>query len=608
MLKKTGFQKKILIVYVSYFLCAVLVLITGFDVYIFRTDKERAERFFVQQGEMSAERIEQFISDMQAISSQIVSNATIQREVMDAVYSEEAGPDYFVTHIDERNRVRMECASINISDNSVDQIYIYRAPDVFLRYAGTVRPESEKIYETLSSIENRKLSQFDQDTYYKILPPQPDRWNLDEKDEYVISLMRPLITTYYTQEKIAVIEVVKSYRELEEACEIEGRGTGMQLRVYENNTGNIIYPYEDGERNKQISKAGNHKEGFRVEKEKGHNMAVYTRQLSGCGWSIELSQPYFSYIEPSVKMIGGVLLICSFFILFSVVTIYFLIKKLTKPIQTLRDSLDKVTFDNMKILSDGETNDEVELLRIRFNQLLEQLKISSNMLLQSKTAELQTKLSALQAQINPHFLYNSIMAIGAAGQEAEAEKVQQMCLSDESEEKCMDQELEHIKKYLHFMKWRYMDELEYQIEVRGNISDIVVPKISFQPLIENCFTHGFYTVRPPYRIRVKAYADEKKWRVVIIDNGGGFSEKAIEELEIIKKKIDRDYFTGESGSITHNKAIMNVYARISLMYRESAYFEIKNCKQGGACVIIGGNIERENDEEQKTDIGKDRLL
>lgn len=607
MLKRLGFQKKLFIVYVTFFLSAILILISAFGVYIFRDHKEEEDRVFIQLSEDRAERIQQVVSDMHAISSQIVGNVTIQRTMLDAAYSQDNGVNYFDSHVDARNKVRMECSSINISDNSAEQIFLYRAPDVFLRYAGFENEEGD-IYKVLKSEENEKLTQFGEDVNYKILPPHKSRWEKEEDAELVISLMRPLITTYYNQENIATVEVVKSYKELEKACRFENNALGFEVTVIDHATGDTIYPYNEVlESDKEFYMEQMEEDGQlrTVKKKDGEKGVIYSRAISKSNWSVLVYQPYSEYIASSMKTITMIAVLSALFIMASVLTIFQVIKKLTRPIQDLRASLDDVTFENMEIMTGKQTNDEVELLRVRFNGLLENLKISSNLLVQSRTAELQAKLNALQSQINPHFLYNSIMAICAAGQELQNQKVEKMCLelsslfryaSEEADKSTIEKEMQYIEKYLHFMKWRYLEDLEYKLEAEGKKRIVVVPKMILQPITENCFTHGFYTIRPPYKVTVKLHYKEEYWFVEIIDNGGGFPEEVLTELKEIKLKIDEGCLSGNVGAITHNnKAIMNVYARMKLIYKEYTYFKIENCNQCGARIVLGGDYQREDE-------------
>jgi len=113
------------------------------------------------------------------------------------------------------------------------------------------------------------------------------------------------------------------------------------------------------------------------------------------------------------------------------------------------------------------SHDEIELLKDAFNDMLARLKLSANELIQAKAGEGRAHFLALQAQINPHFLYNSIMSISAAGQEAGSEKVQIMCAqlgdllryvaSMNGDRTTIKDELGHVETYLKFVKWRYED-------------------------------------------------------------------------------------------------------------------------------------------------------
>ncbi|MDC7287828.1 histidine kinase [Blautia schinkii] len=604
MLKKLGFQKRLIVVSVVFFMSIILVLVTGFSIYIFKEHEEQQQTYFIQSSENIAEKVGQMISDMDAISSQIVGNASIQREVMDAVYAEDEEGNYFDTHLEARRKVRIECSSINLSKNSVEQIFIYRSPHIFIRYAG-MDYEDETVYDVLSSKENQELIQMEEGSHYKVLPPHKSRWEPKE-DRLVISMIRPLTATYYTKEQIATIEVLKPYEDLEEACTLDGKNEGVGILIMDRENGEIVYSNEKIAQEdarfyqKQLSLG---KELRTIKNQGSEREILYTKDLKNCNWSVLLYQPYGKYMAPIIQIVSFIAVLCFLFTIFTAFITYIIINKMTKPIRVLRESLDDVTFDNIHITTNGETNDEVEQLRVRFNDLLTALQTLSNSLLQSKTAELKAKLMSLQAQINPHFLFNSIMVIGAAGQEAQNDKVEQMCLelsglfryaSDEAQKSTIEKELGYIENYLHFMKWRYLDELEYQIHVTGETRKIEVPKMILQPLVENCFTHGFKMVRAPYRLTVNCSYGEKSWQVEVLDNGGGFSQEMLGELAKMKGRIDSDFRSGSVSEIaSNNRAVINVYARLKLIFKEGTFFEFENLKERGARVVIGGNYMAE---------------
>jgi len=275
--------------------------------------------------------------------------------------------------------------------------------------------------------------------------------------------------------------------------------------------------------------------------------------------------------------------------------------KLSLPIIELRKSLDEITIEKTQIDTQFHTNNEIEQLSEKINTVLLALKDSIKKLNISKEAEYEAKIQSLQAQINPHFLYNSLMAISAAGQEEENIKVQKMCTQlstlfrysySNDAVSTVGSEISNITTYMEFMKNRYLDELQYKIIYNKNLQDNLIPKLLLQPLIENCFTHGFKSIKPPLYIGVDCEIEGNQWSIRVTDNGGGFSEKKRKEINEQISKIDDDFRDNVYGiSIdTKNQALLNVYIRLKAMYGDKAMMSISNSEKGGTVIEIRGGI------------------
>lgn len=599
MFQKLKIQKKMFVTVSVFFLISMVTIVFGFCSYIYRENIAQEETNFIQTGELIKERLQSIVENMDAISGQIVGNAAIQEEVAKAYHFAEKDGNYFDDHVEARRRIRQECAALNISRNSVDQIYIYRQPNIFLSYTTDVTDE-QNVMEFLNGEEWEAMCRLEENQYYRMLMPHKSPWAQGD-EQLVVSLIRPLVTTYSTKEEVAFIEVTKKYQELETACSLPDQTEEKEIIVLDLDSGEVVFPYEeipDARKEHYLRLLEEGEKSFRqIKNLEGKKELIYSGMLENCNWCVLIQEPYESYLKPVYKKFIFIGILCVIFLAFVLIAISIISSRLTRPIIELREALKDVSLDHLEISAVEDTNNEVELLRESFQKLLVALQKSSNSLVQSRTAEYQAKLIALQSAINPHFLYNSIMAIGAAGQEANAEKVERMCVelsqlfryaSEVREQTSLAEELEDLKIYLEFMSWRYLDELEFSVEITGDPGKLVVPRLILQPIVENCFTHGFHTARPPHRIRVNCRAEEKGWTIEIKDNGGGFSREALEELERIRRDVDLDIRENRCGAFElHDKAIMNVYARMRLVYHERAVFLVKNEEEQGACVTVG---------------------
>jgi sensor histidine kinase YesM len=119
-----------------------------------------------------------------------------------------------------------------------------------------------------------------------------------------------------------------------------------------------------------------------------------------------------------------------------------------------------------------------------------------------------------------------------------------------------------------------------------------VGKLLLQPIIENCFSHGFDKVRPPYNVRVIGALHDDGWTVDISDNGKGFSGSARENLIRQFARIDENIMAGKlfNEKEVGGMALINIYTRLKLLYKGHALFCIDDIPGGGTKVTVGGAV------------------
>ena len=200
---------------------------------------------------------------------------------------------------------------------------------------------------------------------------------------------------------------------------------------------------------------------------------------------------------------------------------------------------------------------------------------------------------ALQAQMNPHFLYNMLAVISSAGSEAGCDSVSTMCveLSDmlryvaayQKVTVPLKEEIIHTKNYLALMKSRYEDYFSYKIDVSDDLMNIPVPKLFIQPLAENCFIHAFKEKEPPWNIDIKMIGTKDRWELIIKDNGSGISEERIAE---IKDKIDKALNERQVGNIG-GLGIVNTIVRLTMTHNKNLKYDIYNDNGMEIKIVVG---------------------
>lgn len=311
--------------------------------------------------------------------------------------------------------------------------------------------------------------------------------------------------------------------------------------------------------------------------------------VTGTEWEVMVE--YTDPVTPAFTLrILGLFTLAFFAIMgFMMLIIYSISRSVTRPITQLARRVKKINTpgDQLEPLGAG-TPDEIKDLEESFDKMLDRVN-------QSVMQEKKAYSLALQAQMNPHFLYNTLSIIGAAGEEAGAENVTDMCvkLSDmlryvASYEKVtvpLREEIAHTANYLSLMKSRYEDYFNYSISVDEGLMNMAVPKLFIQPLAENCFKHGFKMSPPPWNIDIKMHGDQSHWELTIKDNGVGITEERIAE---IREKADRA-ISEMSLSGIGGVGLINTIVRLRMTHSKRLDYSIRS--SGGTIIKIVADAE-----------------
>ena len=277
------------------------------------------------------------------------------------------------------------------------------------------------------------------------------------------------------------------------------------------------------------------------------------------------------------------------FLLFSLITIMILAQKIiiqrtTEPIVQMCEMLTGLQVDKnlqeIPLVICDET-DELRQLNNAFNELIKNLKLSMEKEMASKVNEIQCQMYALQTQMNPHFIHNILTIISAMSSTSEYEKIPEICeklssmirynISSSEDFGNLDGEILHAENYLELMKIRYEDKFQYSMSYVGEIQNCHLPKFIIQPLLENCFAHGFRNKEFPWQINIQIYCTEECWEVQIQDNGCGICEEDLKEI-----------LNKERKSI----GVRNTNKRIHMIYGEKYGVTISSQLEEGTVVTI----------------------
>ena len=256
---------------------------------------------------------------------------------------------------------------------------------------------------------------------------------------------------------------------------------------------------------------------------------------------------------------------------------------------------DKAQFERLGIPDSGVT--EIDELKDSINSSIEAQENATNTMLTLKEQEMQAQMLALQSQMNPHFLYNSLSMIGEMADSGMTAEVSEMCgditsilryISSNREMRIrVEEEMEQVDRYLGCIKRRFGDGLTYIYEISDDILDCMVPKLCVQLLVENAVKAVMSHVAP-WEIKVEGARYGDDWHITVSDNGPGFDPDVDREL---RRNMDEILRTGVLPSLKiEGMGILNIFIRLYLLDGIPFVFDFGNKEEGGAFVTVGGHV------------------
>lgn len=292
--------------------------------------------------------------------------------------------------------------------------------------------------------------------------------------------------------------------------------------------------------------------------------------------------------------------------------VIFIASKLSRPLTVLKDQMENTGIENMDAeLVVPNTDDEVQAVGIAYQNLMHRLNESIVKERRMSLLQLQAQFDTLQAQVNPHFLYNVLNVISSRGIMDGDEEICEICgclaamlrYSTNTKERyaTVEKELEYLERYIFLLKSRYEHRLEVEVDCEESVKQEQLPKIVLQQLVENSIQHGYNNSKNIMKIYVHGWRDETGWYFEVRDNGQGTTEEVREELNEKMRKI-REKIMSRGSSIEFEiggMGLANTYARMFLVYNGKAVLRIRNLEEGLSVII--GVSEKEDEADVSGD-------
>lgn len=288
----------------------------------------------------------------------------------------------------------------------------------------------------------------------------------------------------------------------------------------------------------------------------------------------------------NIGQTGLVILLTS--ICLTIILSMLIANQVAKPIVSLSKKMEHVEEHNFSVKIDTKRTDEIGTLQRKYKEMIDRIRDLIEKDYKREMENREAKFLALQSQINPHFLYNTLQVISGMALKKGAKEIYEMTqrlggmfryiTNKRGDLVYIWEEVKHLQNYLYIQKVRFGENIAIDVFVDEQVNDAMIPLLSLQPIIENSFKHGFESQieKGVLNIDIQKVFDEIE--IVIEDNGMGMS---IEELEMVREKLSTDYYS-------HNPSIglKNVDTRIKLYFGNEYGIEITSKENEYTKVII----------------------
>lgn len=268
---------------------------------------------------------------------------------------------------------------------------------------------------------------------------------------------------------------------------------------------------------------------------------------------------------------------------------YYYSKSLTHPLEELTIMAKRIKKGETNLRVEVKHQDEIGEMGRSFNEMLDQIQGLISREYENKLLLNRAEYNALQAQINPHFLYNTLDTMSSVAQIQHCDEVSQLSqslsnifrysLDMKNPFSTVAKEIVHLKNYIYVMNVRMQDNVRYEFDICDEVLKDTVPRICVQPLVENALKHGLRNKRGDKRVIIRAKAEEEKLIICVEDNGTGLDN----ELEINQMMKENNLeLVAQGNSI----GLGNINARLKMLYGDSYGIRVESQPERGTRVYL----------------------
>lgn len=587
-MSKVKFRYK-LFISITILITSIVVLSSSFTYYTSSSNlKENEHNSSKSIASRVSSQIDQLYNQMDIATTSLINSPQLKNALYSISNDEQSLSEF--EKIQQEKIIQNNLATILFFPN-ISNVLLYNSKVNYFYYSGYYLKDSNYTYNELKNNDyNVHIKNMNSKV---ILPPHINPWKPDSIP--VISLYKNFSNNFITEDTI--LEVQVPYKVFEKICTQDTFDNHKSILIFDENF-NLIYPFNpdlDYLKTTLVEEIKSKLEKDILQGEtKDYSYTVSQSDYTKFNTVLLSSNSYIS--TQRFNSILSTIVLTVLILLITLSALFFIIRRLLNPLNELIEHINTITIgEESKLCIKDNSFDEFSVINDSFNKMVDELKISTAQVYESKLREINASFVALQAQINPHFLYNTLNSISAASEIYGSEVTTKMCqdlsfmmryITSYNEEVTLIEEINHTRNYLELMLISNGDNFSYTIDMPIETYDFPIPKLIIQPLVENCFKHGFSDSLQPWNIKITCIITSNIFKIEIEDSGNGFNQKALEDFNnfsneyTLRKHSDlyKDLIIGGLG-------LKNIYSRLNIFYKDNIKFKIDNTNNGSKITI-----------------------
>lgn len=579
---------RMMVCYGIIILLTILVMSTIYFVQTAALLEDRASDALLQQARGTSAALDSVIENMDSTAQHIISSQLVK----EAFYTSAKTPAEYL-----QNRMQLINLLFTVTGSEVDnQINLFSVAGKFVKFG-----QSFDVMQLAKA--PLEVSPWMADCIAldgKMYLVSPRRYEWDPSNQIIFSVCRAF-SSAFGKPCDAVVEVQMTYRELSDLLLQASFTDSVSAFLYDSN-GECVYPLGGGLGDWAPSSEDPIQAVLPIGRGNTARMAAYCRSAYS-GLTVVVTEHTSDMLAPIRAFLRNLVLVSVVLLSITIFITFLLSNQLTQPIRKIQKSISTLQLTALKTPDQYHASVyELDKLGNSYAQMAQRLQRSLEETVAARSHATEARMQALQSQLNPHFLYNTITILSIKAEDNEDYEVVAMCecltgmlryvTRGNSITVPLKEELDYLEQFLYLMRCRYQNRFTMDINIPEQMLDTVVPRLVLQPLVENSFKHGLLP-DGPWTLSVTGAIRSDTWYLTVTDNGRGFPEDVLIKMRAHSAASAEDYRPVE----TEHIGLSNIFERLRFQYKERAIFKIVNLPEGGCSVTIGGSCSSAVEEE-----------